>query len=229
MLDGFWEQWVTDVFRSIVLPGMTVVDIGANVGYYALMAADLVRAEGKLVAFEANPDLAELLHSNLSINGFLDRSSVENKAVLAHSGMAQFGVFDRYLGASSIYASAASASLYRDTIKTIDVQAVSLDDYFSPGARVDVMKIDAEGAEPAILSGQLPRVIAENIDIQIIMEFAPSLFKPTIGTPAEFYERIRALGLKMHRIEHDGSLTERATSKDLEAIDQHWDVLLRRW
>lgn len=227
ILDGFWEQWVTDTFRGLIKPGMTVVDIGANIGYYALIAADLVGGDGKLVAFEANPAVAAMLHSTMSMNGFLGRSRIESKAVFSHSTTVPFGIFACHIGGSSIYASDPATALLNDEIKMIEVQAVSLDEYFSPDERVDVMKIDAEGAEPAILKGAT-RIISDNKDIQIIMEFAPSLFKAVYGTPGEFYEAIRTLGLKMHRIAHDGRLIEQ-TAETLINIDQHWDVLLRRW
>lgn len=226
LLDGFWEQWITNLFRGLMRPGMTVIDIGANLGYYSILAADIVGPTGRLVAFEANPSLAELLHSNLAVNGFLDRSTIEHKAVLSSSGMVRFGVYERYLGGSSIYASEEVAARHQDKVKMIDVPAIALDDYFRPGEKVDLVKIDAEGAEPSILQGAR-RVLTENQDIQVIMEFAPSIFEQSYGSAAKVHEDVTALGFTMYRIEHDGSLTE--MSRDmLTGISGHWDVLLRR-
>jgi hypothetical protein len=45
LLDGYWEQWITNIFRELVKPGMTVVDVGANFGYYSVLAASLVRPD----------------------------------------------------------------------------------------------------------------------------------------------------------------------------------------
>lgn len=226
LLDGFWEQWVTDLFRSLLRPGMTVVDIGANLGYYSILAADGIGPAGRLVAFEANPGLAEFLHSNLAVNGFLDRSTIEPQAVLASSGTVRFGVFERYLGGSSIYASEDTAVSQRDKIKMIDVPTISLDAYFRPGQKIDLIKIDAEGAEPSILQGAR-RVLTENQDIEVIMEFAPSVFEKGYGSAGKVYEDIAAMGFAIYRIEHDGSLTE-ASRDMLAGIDRHWDILLRR-
>ena len=218
MLDGVWKQWVTDTLRAIIKPRMTVVDIGANVGYHALLAAALVGQHGKLIAFEANPKLAEMMHATLSVNGFLDRVVIENRAVHSKSGAVPFSE-------SSLYASDVGA-LHKGRIQMIDVTATSLDEYFHAGERIDVLKIDAEGSEPAIFKGA-ERVVRENKDIQIIMQFAPSLFKSSHATSTEFYDVICAAGLKIHRINRDGTLSEHPLG-DLERIDQHWDVLLRR-
>jgi hypothetical protein len=55
MLDGYWEMWVTEALVSLVRPGMVVADIGANLGYYALLLADLVGDAGMVHAFELTP------------------------------------------------------------------------------------------------------------------------------------------------------------------------------
>ncbi len=81
LLDGFWENWITKVFIREVQPGMVVCDIGANIGYYSLLAAASVGERGHLHCFEANPDVCEILFQNLDINGFLSRTTVVNKAV----------------------------------------------------------------------------------------------------------------------------------------------------
>ena len=81
LLDGYWEQWITNVFLSVVQPGMRVIEIGANMGWYSLLAAANIGPAGKLLSFEANPRMAEILRRNISINGFLDRAQVVNKAV----------------------------------------------------------------------------------------------------------------------------------------------------
>lgn len=81
---------------------MTVVDIGANVGYYTQLAASKVGNTGKVYAFEANPYLMDLLYQNISINGFLPRVSLINKAVFDGTGKTQFNVCKTYMGDSSI-------------------------------------------------------------------------------------------------------------------------------
>lgn len=98
--DGYWENWITKVFLDIVKPGMTVLDIGANIGYYSLLAASRVGSTGKVISFEANPELADILASNFSINGYLNFSTVNNIAVYSEDKQLPFTLCRKHLGSS---------------------------------------------------------------------------------------------------------------------------------
>ncbi|MDH7796999.1 MULTISPECIES: FkbM family methyltransferase [unclassified Beijerinckia] len=227
LIDGNWEPWVTDAFRQVVEPGMNVIDIGANMGHFALIAASLVGSEGHVYAFEANRDLAEIVHSNFSVNGFSGHGTVEAKAVFSSTRTLQIGFQKRYMGSSSIHATSKSAARQLDSVEMRDVPAVSLDDYFPAGKRIDLIKIDAEGSEPSILAGA-ERLLSENKDIQIFMEFSPVLFRHAYKTPDAFAAMIRERGFSIYRILADSSL-ELCTASTVFPVEQHWDVLLRRW
>ena len=237
LLDGYWEQWITNVFLSVVQPGMRVIEIGANMGWYSLLAAANIGPAGKLLSFEANPRMAEILRRNISINGFLDRAQVVNKAVFSANQTLEFSVYDKYMGGSSLFvAGAQTASDDRhvgifdpqvnDTFRLIEVEAVALDSYFAQGSKVDFIKIDAEGAEPHILAGA-NRLLAENKDVQIMTEFAPQVLQRGGSSAEEFYASIRALGFRVLRIEQDSSLVESELSGLMQGPHHH-DVLLRR-
>ncbi|MFC7542969.1 FkbM family methyltransferase [Siccirubricoccus deserti] len=86
MLDGYWEYWVSDFIWRNVKPGETVADIGANLGYYTVLLADLVGPGGRVMAFEPNPRLFDLLQRNVAINGFSRWANCHAKAVAAKSG-----------------------------------------------------------------------------------------------------------------------------------------------
>ena len=68
---GFWEIWVTRLIASRVREGMTCLDVGANVGYYSVLMADLVGQTGQVIAVEPIPTTFRLLSRNLAHNGFL--------------------------------------------------------------------------------------------------------------------------------------------------------------
>jgi FkbM family methyltransferase len=234
LLDGYWEQWITNVFLSVVQPGMRVVEIGANMGWYSLLAAANIGPAGKLVSFEANPRMAEILRRNISINGFLDRAQIVNKAVFSANQTLKFGVYDKYMGGSSLFAARAQTAgddrhdpQVNDMFRVIEVEAVALDSYFAQGSEVDFIKIDAEGAEPHILAGA-NRLLAENKDVQIMTEFAPQLLQRGGSSAEEFYASIRALGFRVLRIEQDSRLVESDLS-ELVRGPPHHDVLLRRF
>ena len=69
VLDGLWETHVTDWLQQTLRPGQMFVDVGANVGYFTLLGAQLVGPKGRVVAVEAHPGLAELLRRNVIMNG----------------------------------------------------------------------------------------------------------------------------------------------------------------
>src|SRR5258707_8071492 len=74
MLDGFWEMWLTQFLAGQVKPGMTVVDVGANFGYYTVLFADAVGDAGRVIAVEPNPDAAALLRETVLLNGYAPRT-----------------------------------------------------------------------------------------------------------------------------------------------------------
>jgi|GEM_PF-906460 len=225
LMDGYWEQWITNVFRQLMRPGMQVLDIGANIGWYSLLAADLIGPTGRLTSFEANPVMAEIVYRNLMVNGFLDRAKVEAKAVYSESKVLEFQVYEHYMGSSSLFATSESAASFKDTLKTLQVDAVSLDDFLPAGSKIDFIKVDAEGAEPYILKGGA-RLLSENRHVQIMMEFAPSLIASSYGSIELFYREIAALGFSIWRIGHDSRLVK-SSLDDLSSV-AHCDVILRR-
>lgn len=225
LVDGVWESWITTVFRRSMRRGMTVVDVGANVGWYSILAADLVGPQGRLVAFEANPRLADIAYRNLSINGFAERSTVEAKAVYAETTTLEFKIFERFKGGSSLFTNEAVAETYHDQLRRLEVPAVRLDDYFAPGTRVDFLKIDAEGAEGFVLRGA-GRVLADNPQISILMEFAPATINAAYGEAKRFLDEIATLGFRVQRITDDATLVP----TDLGDLEKQvlCDVLLTR-
>jgi FkbM family methyltransferase len=81
MHGGVWETSDTEAFKRLLRPGARVVDVGANLGWYSLVAAPLIGAEGRLYAVEPNPELAALVQASLRTNGFGGFSTVFQVAV----------------------------------------------------------------------------------------------------------------------------------------------------
>jgi FkbM family methyltransferase len=198
LLDGYWESWITNVFNEKLREGMTVVEVGANVGYYSLLAAAKIGPRGKLYCFEANPDITEILSTNVEINGFSDRAQIINMAVYSHSGELRFYVLPKHMGGSRLFRPDGEN-------KPIAVKAISLDEFFPAGTRVDFLKVDAEGAEAFILQGS-QRLLRENPQISIVMEFIPNNLKAADSSPEKFLQDLSALGFKLSRIDEDGTV-----------------------
>jgi FkbM family methyltransferase len=148
-LYGSFEISETRLIQSLLRPGMTFLDIGANIGYYTVIGARLVGPSGKVHCFEPHPEIRAKLGDNVARNGFRN-VVVHGEAVADRTGTVTFFVSadDQQQGISSILPS----SFRRESQP---VPSVSLDDFIAglgPG-RVDLIKMDVEGAEPQVIGG----------------------------------------------------------------------------
>ena len=148
-LRGEGEPEVQDALRDHLRPGMTFYDLGANIGFFSLLAARLVGERGRVVAFEADPEIVARLREHVLRNNF-GNVTVAEKAVWSKASRVFFERVDpakspdRGLGH---VADAASAN-------TIEIDAVNLDDFERvTGARPDFIKCDIEGAEVEAFRG----------------------------------------------------------------------------
>ncbi len=202
LVDGYWEMWITNVLLNVLKEGMTVVEVGANVGYYTLLVASKIGKHGKCFAFEANPEIFELLFRNVEVNGFLDRVILVNKAVANRTGWLKFHKYHRHMGSSSItLPDRRTLENILDDIEMIDVEVVSLDDYFSgKSVTIDILKMDAEGSEPLILKGAR-ELLRCNSNLIIIMEWAPSLMRAVGEEPNLFLDFFSQQGFTLRYID----------------------------
>lgn len=225
LIDGYWEKWITDVFLSLIKPGMNVLDIGANVGFYSLLAAEKIGSQGSLICFEANPEMSDIVFQNLQINGFGSRSKVVDKAVYSENSSLTFNIFEKFLSSSSLWTDLGDIDSRRDSIKELTVEGVTLDHFFSAGTRIDFIKIDAEGAEPFILKGA-KRVLEDNPNVIILMEFAPLFITKAYGSVEILYGELKSMGFRIFRIEHDSTLFEMSLTDAIST--HHCDVVMQR-
>jgi FkbM family methyltransferase len=167
---GGREPAVQEALRRHLDRGMIFYDIGANVGFFCLLAARLVGPEGRIFGFEPEPDAALRLRSVVGRNE-LGNVMVVEKAVWSNSGEVSFdrglGSPDRFVGHVAEGPGAGCCS----------VPAVTLDDFARSAAPPDVIKCDAEGAEVQVFRGAgsvltttRPVVICEVHSAEILSE-----------------------------------------------------------
>lgn len=159
-----WEKPETELFKNYIKPGMTVVDIGAHVGYFTLLASKLVGDKGRVISFEPTPATLDLLSQNLLDNHITNVELYKNAAADKSSGA--------YLYPDRV--SPASNSMYGDGDKGIYISAVALDDVIS--AKVDFIKMDIEGGEYWALKGMLD-VVERSDNLTMITEVYPEGLK----------------------------------------------------
>lgn len=165
---GVHEPFQTELVKRFVKMGDTVLDIGANIGYYTLLFARLVGEHGRIYAFEPNPDNFALLAKNVEANGYKNVVLIP-KAVSDANGWVKL-FLTRDCGSHSLGAVA-------DSHGQIDVETVRLDDLFPDQSfQVDFIKIDIEGAEGLAISG-MTELVKRSDRVKMIMEFRPCLLK----------------------------------------------------
>jgi FkbM family methyltransferase len=209
MLDGYWEMWLTEMMARVIKPGMTVGDVGANLGYFTLLMAELVGPEGRVHAFEPNPAVANLLARSTDINGFRDRVTLHTDPLGDVDGAPVFLAVppgepkNAHITKNSNYPGAIAL-----TTRRLDAYPDML--------CADVIKIDAEGAELDIWRGMSGLLAGRTKPMTLFMEFAACRYP----NPGAFIDELTASGLALAVLETDGSVASRTRAQILEAPHQ---------
>lgn len=214
MFDGYWEYWLTRFMAMTIGPGSIVVDVGANLGYYTLLMAELVGPTGMVHAFEPNPAICGLLQSTINLNGFDSRVRVYNAAVVGKDGQREVTLF--VPDADPKNATLVAEDFSRPSGKTVKVAAHWLDELNL--GKVDFVKIDVEGAELAVLSGLVS--IRDRFEPTIVCEV-------NFGRRYGYDDVLRHLGRngQLSHIDYEGELRP-LTMKMAEQERKHQDWLV---
>lgn len=206
---GPLEPGVIEFFRTVVKPGDVVIDVGANVGVYTLLAAALLQGRGKVHSFEPTPRTYRLLKDNVQVNGFLELGMVElhQTAVTDQAGVARLWTFDRDCGQNTLFVDPQAD-------KEIEVKTTTLDEALKDEPHIDVVKIDAEGAEPLVFKG-MAQIIGKNPGIKIILEFAPGHLRRAGFDPSVVLDSLTASGFTIRQINDDTGVLEPASNENL--------------
>jgi FkbM family methyltransferase len=168
MLDGFWEIWLTQFMVRHIKPGMKVLDVGANFGYYSLLMSDLVSETGHCVCIEPNPAVAEKLEASLSINGFARRSTVANCAA-GDGTESSVPFYIPHREPKNARIVSATQPVDPNIGRLTEVPCRTVDEICAQIDHIDFVKIDAEGAEELVLRG-MKDVLARDMP-EMILEF----------------------------------------------------------
>jgi len=196
---GTYEPGVTEISNRYVKPDMSVVDIGANIGYFTMLMASLVDQSGLVVAVEPNPENIKLLEASRRVNGF-GQVLVIQAAAGRHTGLLALNVSH-------------SNGMTGDLPGNVDaifaarpVPCFALDTILPKDRQIDLVKIDVEGAELNALIG-LSETIHRDHPV-IISEFSPgALLCISHCSGPEYLRFLIAKGYRIAVIEHDGSET----------------------
>ena len=176
---GTSEPHVQQALELLISPGMTVHDVGANVGFLTVIAARLVSETGTVVCFEPLEENRERIKHNVALNDF-SNVQMRCEALGAEDGTARF-----LLSEMSSWGRLASAGEVSQQVGEISVPLLRLDAAIAEGvARPDLMKIDVEGAECDVLAGGR----------EVLRARHPILLIELHGTNAAVADTLEALG-----------------------------------
>ena len=178
-----YEPHVTAFLKGHLQKGMTFIDVGANIGYFTLLAATQLGGSGRTIAVECNPKNCELIYMSLH------RNKLDNVLVYP------FALSDtqKLMNLTSGFSNGVVNELAENDEEAVIVPAVTLDFLLQNEPRIDIIKMDIEGSEAKAWQG-MQQVIKKHHPI-ILMEFFPTLLEKNSGTKAdEFLKSIFASG-----------------------------------
>ncbi|HSQ81752.1 MAG TPA: FkbM family methyltransferase [Casimicrobiaceae bacterium] len=207
LLDGWWEPDYMAAFGRLLKPGQCVLDIGANHGIYALVAAQRVGPRGKVVAFEPNAQLCDLLRASVSVNGLENIVEVVQCAVSNADGEAVLA-FDEHWAARGQVRSGVDApsTTCGTSARSERVRRVAIDSFFANADRpVDLVKMDVEGSEGLVLDG-MKHLVERSPHLRIMMEFCPSMLSTHPRDAGFVIEFLESRKFMAWAIESDGTV-----------------------
>jgi len=209
---GELEPGTRALIQRLLRPGDTFVDVGANVGMHTLAAAAAMAGQGRIVAFEPFPATHALLARTIWLNGFSGITQTHQAA--ASNRRANRPLF---LGATP-----AHHSLYQlqdpmaPAAPQVEVELVRIDDVLQGDSRVDLIKIDVEGAELDVLDGARA-TISNNPNVGMIVEFGFSHLERTGHTTQDWLQSFQRIGLAYGAIDPESGELEALSVDQLEA------------
>jgi FkbM family methyltransferase len=183
---AYTDRAERQLLRRILFAGRVVVDAGANIGIYSQFLSRCVGPTGTVHSFEPSPDNFKRLRAATS--------------KLSNVRLNQLAVSDK-TGESLLYISEELNVDHRaypregEPRRTLAIRSTRLDDYFKPGERVDLIKMDIQGYELHALRGA-KRVLMDNPEIKLLLELWPYGLQQAGASCEELVQMLRALSME---------------------------------
>lgn len=195
---GELEAGTRLLIQRLLVPGSTYIDVGANIGMHVIAAARAMQGKGSIACFEPYEPTAQLLRKSIFLNGFAHMATVHQVAVSSRNGSQPL-----FLGQTTGHHSLFPLDEWATSGKPpVETRLVRLDDVMPQGAHVDVIKIDAEGAELDVLAGA-NALLANNPEIGLIVECGAAHLRRSGIDLSEWLGAFASMGFEWKAIDPD--------------------------
>ncbi len=205
-IQNAYENFTADLLLNLSKDNTIFIDIGAHFGFYTLLIGSK-RKNNKIVAFEPVPENFDILKKNIELND-IKNVDVYNLAVSNKCETTKFNVAEHSCS-SGFYHHPLS-----ETVKTIDVEALTIDDFLR-GSDIShdlpvIIKIDTEGHDLIVLEG-MKETLKSIEDVKLFIELNPKCLKSAGYQPEDLLEKVSQLGFDIYVIEDEYRETYKLT------------------
>ena len=213
------ESLEKTILEKYLKKGQTFFDIGANIGFYSLLARSVVGPNGMVCSFEASKENSDLIKMSIKKNAF-DNINVINSAISDAVGEGYLYVSPYYNSEHSLFDYHYSSG--KNNCDKMSVSLNTVDNFLksNPGLNVDFIKMDIEGSESKALDG-MRDTINHNKNLVLVTEFWPQGLQNSRTAPKEFLEKIGSFGFKIHHIDEYQKKSYPVTINEMLKIMHH--------
>ncbi|WP_240732696.1 FkbM family methyltransferase [Halioglobus maricola] len=208
-----WEPYESSLLLQVLRPGQVFIDVGANIGYFSLLAAGVVGPKGRVFAFEPDPANFILMQRSIGHNQLSCIEAV-NAGLAAQASDAQLYLSEHNLGDHQIFDAG-------DARRSVAISLLNGTDYLVARTnRIDLLKIDTQGSEYGVVAGLLPLLQAQAAPCRIIVELTPRSLRQCGSSGRQLIELLAQLNQPFWIVDH---IEHRLVASDAAELAQWCD------
>lgn len=217
--DGIWEPFETSLLVALLRQGDVFVDVGANIGYFSVLAANCVGDTGAVFAFEPDPENFRLLLANIALNGVEHRVRPVAAALSDVAGRGHLYLSTDNLGDHRVY----DADDPRDSVPIV----LHRGSEFLAGSlsRVDLLKVDAQGSEFQVIAGLMPLLRMQSPPPRVLIELTPHALRQAGSSGRALMELLGQLCQPIWIIDHIEGRLYPSGAQELALWCDNWDAV----
>ncbi|MCB1689501.1 MAG: FkbM family methyltransferase [Halioglobus sp.] len=215
--EGIWEPYETELMLDLLRPGDVFVDVGANIGYFSVLAASVVGEEGAVFAFEPDPDNFRLLQANAVLNSQQHCITSVPAALSDTTGKGRLFLATDNLGDHQVYEG-------EEARPSVPIALYQGSEFLkSRLQRLDLLKVDTQGSEFHVIAGLMTLLLSLQHKPRIIIELTPYSLREAGASGRQLIELLAKLGQPLWIIDHIDHSLHGCTVEELAVWCDNWD------